>query len=392
MKMNFFKLLVAWLLILPQFCKASSVLGFIQQKQDTDTSIIVNDTIADPKIDEVIKSTAPPKRDEVAYVSQVTKYGFKNLFKNYTYNPTIPYSAQVNPYAENYMQSYLKAHGKSLQNLKKKSMSYFNFIDGILSQYGLPKELKYLAVIESDLKTNALSIAGARGPWQFMSYTAKDYGLQVNQYVDDRTDYFKSTNAAAKYLLSLYKDLKDWLLVIAAYNGGPGRVYSAIKKSGSRNFWDLQYYLPQESRNHVKKFIATHYIMETGNVGNNLQAANFDYQSLKEGNALLNPDITAEEDSTSNELAVSGRYKAAIIAKNLEMDIADFNRYNPGFDNMLATGASYSLKLPDDKMDLFVANKYPILNECVQQLLGDIEVSTKTVHKTKGNKSVLKKK
>ncbi|MEO8112327.1 MAG: lytic transglycosylase domain-containing protein, partial [Ginsengibacter sp.] len=321
MKMNFLKLLIACLFISPAFCRASSALNFIQQKQDADTSIIQNDTIADPKIEEVIKSTAPPKKDEVAYVSQVTKYGFKNLFKNYTYNPTIPYSAQVNPYAENYMQDYLKAHGKYLQHLKATSMSYFNFIDGILSQYGLPKELKYLAVIESDLKTNALSIAGARGPWQFMSYTAKDYGLQVNQWVDDRTDYFKSTNAAAKYLLSLYKDLKDWLLVIAAYNGGPGRVYSAIKKSGSRNFWDLQYYLPEESRNHVKKFIATHYIMETGNAGNNLQGANFDYQNLKEGSSLLNPDITAEEDSTSNELTVSGRYKAAVIAKNLEMDI-----------------------------------------------------------------------
>ena len=73
----------------------------------------------------------------------------------------------------------------------------------------------------------------------------------------------KARNAAAKYLLSLYKDFNDWLLVIAAYNGGPERVYTAIKKSGSRNFWKLQYYLPEESRNHVKKFIATHYVMET---------------------------------------------------------------------------------------------------------------------------------
>ena len=388
MTLNFLRILTACVLLFA-FSKASSQ-STSQQKQHVDTSIVQNDTIADPHIEEVIKSTAPPKKEEVAYVSQVTKYGFKNLFKNYTYNPTIPYSAQVNPYAENYMQDYLHAHGKYLQHLKASSMSYFNFIDGILSQYGLPKELKYLAVIESDLKTNALSVAGARGPWQFMSYTAKDYGLQVNQYVDDRTDYFKSTNAAAKYLLNLYKDLKDWLLVIAAYNGGPGRVYSAINKSGSRDFWKLQYYLPEESRNHVKKFIATHYIMETGNAGNNLQGANFDYSSLKDGSVLLNPDITAAEDSTSGKLTISGRYKATIIAKNLGMDLADFNRYNPGFDNMLATGASYDLKLPGDKMDLFVANKYPILNECVQQLLGDINVSTKTAYKTKG-KSVTPK-
>jgi membrane-bound lytic murein transglycosylase D len=203
----------------------------------------------------------------------------------------------------------------------------------------------------------------------------------VNQVVDDRTDYYKSTNAAAKYLLSLYKDLKDWLLVIAAYNGGPGRVYSAIKKSGSRNFWSLQYYLPEESRNHVKKFIATHYVMETGSSSGILPAGNFDYTTLNKSGSDTKLNITESEDSTSDAVTVSGRYIAAIIAKNLDMDITDFNRYNPGFDNMLATGNSYDLKLPDDKMSLFVANKYPILNECVQHLLGDIDVDTKTVYR-----------
>ena len=384
MTLNFLRILTACVLLFA-FSKASSQ-STSQQKQHVDTSIVQNDTIADPHIEEVIKSTAPPKKEEVAYVSQVTKYGFKNLFKNYTYNPTIPYSAQVNPYAENYMQDYLHAHGKYLQHLKASSMSYFNFIDGILSQYGLPKELKYLAVIESDLKTNALSVAGARGPWQFMSYTAKDYGLQVNQYVDDRTDYFKSTNAAAKYLLNLYKDLKDWLLVIAAYNGGPGRVYSAINKSGSRDFWKLQYYLPEESRNHVKKFIATHYIMETVNGSTVLPGCTFDYTNLK-SESNVDPNLLAAEDSTSDVVTVSGRYMAAVIAKNLDIEIKDFNRYNPGFDNMLATGASYELRLPNDKMDLFITNKYLILNECIDQLLVDVNKDTKTIYK-KSNPSL----
>ncbi len=356
-----------------------------------DTSIIENDTIEDKKIEEVIESPAPPARENVQYVSQVTKYGFKNLFKNYSYNPTMPYSAQVNPYAENYMQDYLQAHGKYLKQLKLNSMSYFNYIDGILSQYGLPKELKYLAVIESDLKSNALSIAGARGPWQFMSYTARDYGLQVNKYVDDRTDYYKSTNAAAKYLLSLYKDLKDWLLVIAAYNGGPGRVYSAIKKSGSRNFWQLQYYLPEESRNHVKKFIATHYIMETANNDDKQTGNNFDYTSLKNEDKVK-PDLSAGEDSTSKAVTVSGRYRAVVIAKNLDVEMDDFNHYNPGFDNMLATGASYELRLPNDKMDLFIANKYVILNECVQQLLGDVGPDFKTPDKKRSTSGAKSKK
>ncbi len=87
-------------------------------------------------------------------------------------------------------------------------------------------------------------------------------GPESQQGKDERTDYYKSTHAAAKYLRDLYTEFGDWLLVIAAYNGGPGNVYSAIRKSGSRNFWDLQYYLPAESRTHVKKFIGTHYVFE----------------------------------------------------------------------------------------------------------------------------------
>jgi membrane-bound lytic murein transglycosylase D len=338
-----------------------------------------DDKEEDKAIEEVIKSPTPPKQEKVQYFNQVTKYGFKNLFKNYSYNPAIPYSSQVNPYAETYMQDYLQAHGKYLQQMKPVALPYFNLIDGILTRYGLPKELKYLAVIESDLKFNALSIAGARGPWQFMSYTARDYGLQVNRFIDDRTDYYKSTNAAARYLLSLYKDFKDWLLVIAAYNGGPGHVYNAIRKSGSRNFWSMQYYLPEESRNHVKKFIATHYIMEAG-IGDSLNG-NFDYKSLSGGGSSLNPDISEEEIANSGNMTLSGKYIGAVIAKNVGMEVKDFNRYNPGFDNVLAASDSYDLRLPNDKMDLFVANKYSILNECVQQLLGDINADTKTIYK-----------
>jgi len=355
---------------------AGSDISFYQNISDTTKK--ENDKEEDKAIEEIIKSPTPPKQEKVQYFSQVTKYGFKNLFKNYSYNPAMPYASQVNPYAETYMQDYLQAHGKYLQQMKPTALPYFNLIDGILTQYGLPRELKYLAVIESDLKSHALSYMGARGPWQFMIYTAKDYGLRVNQFTDDRTDYYKSTHAAAKYLLSLYKDFKDWLLVIAAYNGGPGRVYSAIKKSGSRNFWSMQYFLPEESRNHVKKFIATHYIMEAGNDGS--PGGNFDYKSIN-GVSTLKPAISEAEISASAKMSLSGKYIGTVVAKNLGMELEDFNRYNPGFDDALASSGTYDLRLPNDKMDLFVANKYPILNECVQQLLGDVNVDTKTVYK-----------
>lgn len=331
----------------------------------------------DQAIDEVLKSRTAPKQEKVQYFSQVTRYGFKNLFRNLSYNPGMPYSSQVNPYAENYMQDYLQAHGSYLQKMKGPSLPYFNLIDNVLSRYGLPKELKYLAVIESDLKPQATSWVGARGPWQFMSYTAKDYGLQVNSYTDERTDYYKSTDAAARYLLSLYKDLKDWLLVIAAYNGGPGRVYDAIRKSGSRNFWALQYYLPTESRNHVKKFIATHFIMEAAP-----GATGVDFKSIGQGDnpTGITPVLSAEESANTEVLNISGKYNSLIIAKNLAMDINEFNRLNPGFDNMMASGSPYDLRLSGDKMDLFVRNKYIILNECVQALLSDVDTSTKTIY------------
>ncbi|MEO8862588.1 MAG: lytic transglycosylase domain-containing protein [Ginsengibacter sp.] len=356
--------------------KSSFGLNNFFQPEKGDTTILQKEKEENTAIDEVITSPTPPKEEKVKYVAEVTKYGFKNLFSNYSYNPAIPYSSQVNPHAETYMQDYLQAHGKSLEKMKATALPYFNLIDGILVRYGLPKELKYLAVIESDLKSNALSFAGARGPWQFMSYTAKGYGLRVNENVDDRIDYDKSTNAAAKYLLSLYKDFKEWLLVIAAYNGGPGRVYTAIRKSGSRNFWKLQYYLPEESRNHVKKFIATHYVMETKTPG-----GGFDYTHLNDSSGISKPDLTEIETANSVELAVSGRYNAKIIARNINMDMQDFNRYNPGFDDMLASGGTYKLRLPNDRMDIFIVNKYPILNESVNHLLEDVSAAPKPANK-----------
>lgn len=346
----------------------------------------VNQNLQNKVIEEII-TTGEANKEKVEYLSQVTKYGFKNLFNQFSYSSALPYSAQVNPHAEKYMQDYLKNHTTYLKNLRKTAYPYFNFIDNILSQYGLPTELKYLAVIESNLKSNALSSAGALGPWQFMDYTARDYGLQVNRWIDERTDYYKSTVAASRYLLSLYKDLKDWLLVIAAYNGGPGRVYSAIQKSGSRNFWQLQYYLPEESRNHVKKFIATHFIMETTAPGD-AEFPTFNYSTLSSKGEVLVPNISDIEKEDVAELELSGRYKAAVIAEKIEMDLNDFTRYNPGFDKAISSGALYTLRLPAESMARFHEKKYEILNECVNKILGNTNLNRKTVYGREKNKGL----
>ena len=363
-------------------CMLLSQLGFLAaQPVGPDTTVVAMPE-AEATIDAIISQRIAPKKEKVQYVSQVTRYGFRNLFAGFQYNPSMPYQSQINPQAELFIQDYMKAHGRYLQGMKTWGQPYFNLIDGILTQYGLPRELKYIAVIESNLSTGATSSAGAGGPWQFMPGTARDMGLTVSPYVDERRDYIKSTHAASRYLLSLYRDLRDWLLVMAAYNGGPGRVYSAIQRSGSRNFWQLQYYLPEESRTYVKRFIATHFIMEGGGGVTTMDGSGtlawYDPASettrTQYGKSAPDPyaaPVTTEEVEV---LPISGRYHSVVIAKHLAMDIAAFNKYNPQFDARLTSQGAYDLRLPPDKMQSFQLNKFHILNESVQMLLGDAQM------------------
>lgn len=354
----------------------------------------VNDTIKElPKdaavlIDEIVVDNKVPEKEKVQYISQLTRYGFKNLFDKYTYNPGITQSAHLNPHASLYIQDYLKRHRDHLLALKAWGSQYFNLIDQILTRYGVPREMKYLAVIESNLQASATSWVGAAGPWQFMPYTAREYGLMVNTQADERRDYFKSTHAASRYLLYLYKQFNDWLLVIAAYNGGPGRVYDAIKKSGSRNFWELQYFLPEESRNHVKKFIATHYIMENDHQHSSTKSG-YTFKPWNNGISPLNnqAQLNETEISGSKTQTISGKYLAHVIAQHLDMPLVDFNRYNPSFNEQLEMNGQYDMILPGEKMDLFLSIKYQILNECVQSMLNTETLpATRTVYPKKQKK------
>ncbi len=387
------------LLVLPKAKAGNLVLANFQQDTILNDTTIKDKAKEDKLIDEVVKTKTLPSKDKVQYFSQVTKYGFKNLFNKYSYNPSLSYNSQINPSASGFIQDYMHIHGNYLTKMKGWGQPYFNLIESILIQYGLPRELKYIAVIESNLSTGATSRVGAGGPWQFMPYTARDYGLVVNGYYDERRDYYKSTHAAARYLLSLYKDLHDWLLVMAAYNGGPGRIYSAIKKSGSRNFWNLQYYLPAESRTYVKRFIATHYIME-GNGGiTTTSNQNFNQTGIQIMNGGgtnsfdTKPILTPDELETTTTHGISGKYNSLVISKNLSLDIIQFNHFNPDFDNMMANNGNYDLRLPTDKMQLFLANKYSILNECVQILLSNSNISNnQTFYPIPKKQSITKKK
>jgi len=294
------------------------------------------------------------------------KQGFKDLFITSTLANGIN-AEQLNPLAISFVEDYIQKYSKTMKDMKTWGKPYFDMMDAILVQHGLPKELKYLAVIESQLKSNVRSWAGAVGPWQFMPATARNMGLRVSKHYDERTNYFKSTHAASRYLTGLFSIYGDWLLVIAAYNGGPGNVNSAIRKAGSNDFWALQNYLPAQSRNHVKKFIATHYIMEGG--GGITTATKEEVRNLQFTNNIY---PGKEEPDSSKLQSVSGHYNSIVIVKYVTMDIAVFNRMNPDFDKLIAVAGNYELRLPNDKMDIFLAKKFEILNESVQLLLNPV--------------------
>jgi membrane-bound lytic murein transglycosylase D len=297
------------------------------------------------------------------------KNGFNNLFLA-SVNGTN--GARLNPRAINYVQDFILHNKEEMDEMKSWGRAYFNLIDGILGQYGLPAQLKYLAVIESNLKPTAHSGVGAMGPWQLMPATARVLGLKVNHKVDERRNYYKSTRAAAIYLRDLYSELGDWLLVIAAYNGGTGNVYKAMKKSHSKDFWSLQYYLPAESRNHVKKFIGTQYTFEGQGSVTTLTKDEATDQLSGSSMYVFSRKLNKDETNTAVTLNVSGKFISSVISKYILMDEVEFNRYNPDFDKVMASANnSYDLKLPADKMDLFVSNKYQILNESVQRLLAN---------------------
>lgn len=335
-------------------------------------------------------------------INVVDKYNFKPIFSkknkskfstftaynftNGTINYTVPNEATA------FLNNYKQRNTGELTRMKSTGAFYLNNMQSILQQQGIPRELVYLAVIETHLNVNLVSWAGAAGMWQFMPETGRSYGLYINNGIDERFDWYKSTIAAAAYLQSLYTQFNDWLLVVAAYNCGGGRVSSAIKRSGSHNFWDLQYYLPIESSNHVKKFIGTHQIMQDNN-------SLINYTPSTETKKYFNPLAKGAValDTVKNvmiEQAIEGKYNSLIIAKYTLTDITTFNILNPSFDALIAQNSSaYNLRLPQDKMLLFTANKLQIMNESLQLYLtlNNVtlpSVELKTIKKRKGSKSL----
>lgn len=170
----------------------------------------------------------------------------------------VQYSEVVQEYIELYRSEYNYIYGRMLARAEL----YFPIIDQYIDRYALPDQLRYLPAVESAMKPYAVSRSKAVGLWQIMSPVGRYYQLRIDDIVDERRDPYKSTDAAMAYLSSLYDQFEDWTLAVAAYNCGPGRMRKAIRESGSRNFWELQSYLPRETQRYIPKFIAFTYLFE----------------------------------------------------------------------------------------------------------------------------------
>lgn len=290
--------------------------------------------------------------DLAAQKDSLDRVGFSSLFSVIaTDAKEEPLQYQLNTKAVSFIQSYMEKQGPYLQKMKTWAKPYFNLYDQILIANGVPTTLKYLSVIESSLDAGVVSWAGAVGPWQIMPEEAKRLGLKLSP-VDERTDYEKSTQAAATILRESFAEFGDWLLVVAAYNGGAGRVRQAMKKKGSKDFWEIQYELPLETRNHVKKFIATQYVFETANIPS---------LNKKEGIIKMTKEQKQGLDKQFDAIVISGRYSIESIATILVIDLNKLRQDNPGMNKILATGATYELKLPKGMLEKFEARKNEIL-------------------------------
>ena len=193
------------------------------------------------------------------------KYEKVNVFTKTDVEP-LPDGKDVPLIRNNFVDEYIDFFSKTdrgrgfVDKTLYRSGMYFPLMRKIIRFHNAPEEIIYLSVVESGLSPTIVSKAGATGLWQFMPSTGSSYGLYSDSYRDDRRDFEKSTDAASRHLKDLYRSFDDWYLAFASYNAGPGRITSAISKSGSKDFWNIRSYLPGETKNYVPSILAISYI------------------------------------------------------------------------------------------------------------------------------------
>ena len=236
-----------------------------------------------------------------------------------TINQKTPFQIAYNPILEREIAKYLRGDATLIRRMLQVSAFYFPLFEQILDENDLPLELKYLAIVESALDPKARSYVGAKGLWQFMYSTGKSFGLDVNNYVDDRSDPLKSTKAAAAYLKQLYQIFDNWDLALAAYNSGPGNVSKAIRRSGGyTNYWNIRPYLPKETADYVPRFYAILYLFEHakehGLSAESLERTYLETDTIHIKRSITFDHIAEELPITKDQLAIlNPSYRTATI-------------------------------------------------------------------------------
>lgn len=255
-----------------------------------------------------------------------------------------------NEFVQSYINLYAYHRRKLVEKLMGEGSYYFPIFEKALKQAGVPEQLKYLPIIESNLNPFALSRVGASGLWQFMYTTGRGYGLQINSYLDERLNPVKASIAAARYFKDSYTRYGDWLLVIASYNCGAGNVDRAIKRSGgAHDFWSIKKYLPKETRSYVPAFIAAAYILS--------------YARLH-GLHSQKPDFSVINDSVS----ISTKVALNDIAAGLNVNRDELRKLNPQYRRGIITGTEdepLPLIIPHEKLKLFLT-----MHDRIQELPG----------------------
>ena len=258
----------------------------------------------------------------------------------------------------------------------RRSTYYFPIFEEILAKHDLPDELKYLAIVESGLNSTARSWAAAVGLWQFIYYTGKTYGLHADWYVDERMDPIKSTEAAARYIKSLYNMFGDWELALAAYNCGPGNVRKAIRRSGyKKKFWDIYRYLPRETRGYVPQFVAITYA----------------FNHLEEHNLVIDEAEYIYPIETDT-IMVRNFMNLKTVAEMMDICEEDMEFLNPAIKRKAVPQSTryFSVRLPSDKMEYFYTNRVDILDSASRTGKKELEyLARNSVGSTYGRDKVI---
>jgi membrane-bound lytic murein transglycosylase D len=263
-----------------------------------------------------------------------------------------------------FIRLYLIRKRGSVSRMLGISQLYYPIFEEVFDRYNLPLELKHLAVIESALIPFAKSRAGAMGLWQFMYPTGKLCGLKINSYTDERCDPYKSTVAAAEYLKQLYDIFKDWQMVLAAYNAGPGTISRAIRRSGGKKtYWEIRPYLPRETQYYVPAFIAANYVM-------NYAAEHNVYPEIPNKNYF-------EVDTVIVKYPMSFQQ----ISEILDVTTDEIRYFNPQYRKNMIPEGGYSLCLPKEKIRIFVSNEQEIYAKINAQNQFNGNIAVKEIRK-----------